>query len=134
MSRREELAFFAVNRGNCLMDNFDFVSAVEAYHWARQLAPKKQSINDTMGLAIYSAQIWQWMMKLPDQEKDMPLPLALKQAANQLDGPSVETYRKEAVKNVLRIIQNRRRRDYARRHADIVQQEFPELPRSPDDV
>ncbi len=64
----------------------------------------------------------------------MPLPVALEQAANQLDGPDVETYRKEAVKNVLRIIQNRRRRDYARRHADIVQQEFPESPRSPDDV
>ncbi len=68
MSKREELAFFASNRGNCLMDNFDFVSAVEAYHWAHELEPDKQSINDTLGLAIYSAQIWRWMMKLPDQE------------------------------------------------------------------
>ena len=113
MTTREELAFFAATRGNCLFDNFNFVPAVEAFYLAHKIAPHKFCLLDAWGLAVYSSKIWAQVRSTPDELQDMPVELAVDHAARNLRGPDVDFYREHSAKNILRIIRNRRQRDHA---------------------
>jgi hypothetical protein len=120
LTRREELAAFAAARGNCLLDNFQFTPAVEAFYLAHQVAPGRPCYHDDWGLAVYSAKLWGSLQRHPVRD-DIPVEQAIGMAAEKLRGPDSEFFREHAAQNVLRILRNRRRRDRIAGHAAVLQ-------------
>lgn len=119
---REELAAFAVNRGNCLIDNLQFNPALEAFALAHEMVPANHSLHDSYGLAIYTAQLWQGVERA--QEDKQSLPVAIDLAARSLQGPDVDHFRKDVVKNIYRILENRNRRRLTRGHDEAMDDLF----------
>jgi hypothetical protein len=124
LTRREELAHFAGTRGNCLIDNFFFVPAVEAFYLAQAMAPQVRCLHNAWGLAIYTSKLWDSICNLPGERKDTPLEPALRAEAQALQGLDVERFRATAVENLLRINRNRRRRESAASRALAFQDPF----------
>lgn len=108
----EELAMLAANRGNCLLDNFQFGAAIEAHGLAHQLVPKNHAIHDAFGLSMYSTKLWEAILRIPQNQGDMSIHAAIDRAAKELDGPDVNQFRRPAVENIARIVRNRRHRDF----------------------
>jgi len=122
LTRREELAAFAATRGNCLLDNFNFAPASEAFYLAHQIAPHKQCFDDAWGLAFYSAKIWEQITSLPPKLPEMPVAEAIHRVAAGLTGPDVNIFRKPSAQNLLRIMRNRKRKAQASNHAAVFQE------------
>ena len=53
LSRREELASFLNERGSCLVDHLRMAEALEAYHYAYQIAPYDRGIRGSRDVASF---------------------------------------------------------------------------------
>jgi len=114
-TEREEIAIFAGNRGNCLIDNLKFRPAIEAYALARQFFPTSWVFEDSYRLAFFTAQLWDAMQEVRQLHKSFPLQAIVDLAASEIHGPDADFFRPKAVKNMIRIINN-----YEHRNHDIA--------------
>jgi regulator of sirC expression with transglutaminase-like and TPR domain len=63
LTPREELSFSICQRGHCLLDNFRFAEAIQAYGYANKLAPHDPATHNHWGLATIIHRIYpvvQW--------------------------------------------------------------------------
>ena len=88
------------------MDNFHFVSAVEALAFAKQLAPSNAIYHNCYKRGFYTAQLWNELQKVRQLSKKMPIQSAIGLASLELHGDAIETFRPDAIKNVNRILNN----------------------------
>ncbi|WP_147274167.1 hypothetical protein [Bremerella cremea] len=91
-TQQEEFAMLAGQRANCLMDNFQFESAVEALACAKQLAPSNAIYHNSYKRGFYTAQLWNELQKFRQLSKKMPFQSAIGLAALELRGDAIETF------------------------------------------
>lgn len=121
LTTKEEMAMFAGNRSNCLMDNFQFLPAVEAMAFAHQLVPGNLLYDDGNDRAIYTAMLWQEMQKLRQLHQSISIEDLVHVAASELRGPDINLFRPDVVKNMHRIIDNYETHRQRAKHEAAIQ-------------